>query len=183
MITSPPEVLGPARQVLTSCFSGSCFWENRRLVLSCHGFRIGQNHPDRPKCGPIALQLGLCKTHPRKLKSSAYFQSSWASKMTSRMKVRSAVMLQSMSRRCHNPAQFVGHGRLLNPFFGSSQTEHWLPRYGHFKFCIGRGVQIPSLLLVCSWFTLTDLVCSWFARLMSACVIYTMRKPCANLNA
>ncbi len=26
-------------------------------------------------------------------------------------------------------------------------------------------------------------VYSWFARLMSACVIDTMRNPCANLNA
>jgi hypothetical protein len=183
VITSPPEGLGPARQVLTSCFSGTCFCENRRLVLSCHGFRIGQDYPDRPKRGQIALQLGLCKTHPRRLKSTAYFQSFWASKMTSRMKVRSAVMLQSMSLRCHNPAQFVGHGRLLNLFFGSSQTEHWLPRYGHFKFCRGRGVQIPSLLVVCSWFSLTDSVRSWFARLVRACVMYTMHKPCANLNA
>jgi hypothetical protein len=31
-------------------------------------------------------------------------------------------------------AHFVGHGRLLNLFFGSSQTDVWLPRYGHFKF-------------------------------------------------
>jgi hypothetical protein len=34
----------------------------------------------------------------------------------------------------HNLAQFVDHGRLLNLFFGSSQTNDWLPKYGHFKF-------------------------------------------------
>jgi hypothetical protein len=33
-----------------------------------------------------------------------------------------------------NAPQFVGHGRLLNLFFGSSQMDVWLPRYGHFKF-------------------------------------------------
>jgi hypothetical protein len=34
-------------------------------------------------------------------------------------------------------AQFVVLGRLLNLFFGSSQTDVWLPRYGHFKFLGG----------------------------------------------
>jgi hypothetical protein len=38
----------------------------------------------------------------------------------------------------HKPPQFIGHGRLLNVIFGSSQTEHWLPKYGHFKF---RGIE------------------------------------------
>ncbi len=30
-------------------------------------------------------------------------------------------------------AQFVGHGWVLILFFGSSQTDEWLPRYGHSK--------------------------------------------------
>ena len=41
----------------------------------------------------------------------------------------------------HKLAQFVGHGRLLNLFFGSSQTDVWLPRYGHFKFWGGVVLQ------------------------------------------
>ncbi len=75
-----------------------------------------------------------CKTHPRVLRSGAYFQSCWASKMTSQMMVQSAVMLQAMSRMYHKPARFFSHRLFLNLFFGSSQTEHWLPKYGHFKF-------------------------------------------------
>ena len=39
-----------------------------------------------------------------------------------------------MGRMHHKVVQFVGHGRLLNLFFGSSQTDVWLPRYGHSKF-------------------------------------------------
>jgi hypothetical protein len=39
-----------------------------------------------------------------------------------------------MGQTHHKVAQFVGHGRLLNLFFGSSQMDVWLPRYGHFKF-------------------------------------------------
>jgi hypothetical protein len=38
-------------------------------------------------------------------------------------------------------AQLVGHGRSLNLFFGSSQTDVWLPRYGHFKFWGGVVLQ------------------------------------------
>jgi hypothetical protein len=38
-------------------------------------------------------------------------------------------------------------------FFGSSQTEHWLPRYGHFKFRGIGGVPELSLLVIYSCFT------------------------------
>ena len=93
----PPRGAGARSAGLDKLFFGYLFCENRRLVPSCHGFRIGQDPPDRPKRGPIALQLGLYKPHPRRLKSSAHFQSFWASKMTIRMKVQSAVMLQSMT--------------------------------------------------------------------------------------
>jgi hypothetical protein len=70
--------------------------------------------------------------------------------MTPWMNFRYAIMLWPTSQMLHTPAQFVGHGRMLNVFFGSSQTEHWLPRYGHFKF---RGIEELSLLVVYSWFT------------------------------
>ena len=43
-----------------------------------------------------------------------------------------------MGQMHHKLAQFVGHGRLLNLFFGLSQTDVRLPKYGHFKF--GGGV-------------------------------------------
>jgi hypothetical protein len=33
----------------------------------------------------------------------------------------------------------IKYGRVLNLFFGSSQTDHWLSKYGHFKFW-GAGV-------------------------------------------
>jgi len=70
--------------------------------------------------------------------------------MTPWMNFRYATMLWPTSQMLHTPAQFVGHGRMLNVFFGSSQTEHPLPRYGHFKF---RGIEELSLLVVYSWFT------------------------------
>ena len=59
---------------------------------------------------------------------------------------------------------FVANGALV--------AEIW-----PFQVWQGRGVQIPSLLVVCSWLTLTDSVCTWFARLMKACHMNT----CANL--
>ncbi len=54
-----------------------------------------------------------------------------------------------MAQMQHNLAQFVGHGRLLNLFFGSSQTDDWLPKYGHFKFWGGVVLQKN----VYTWFT------------------------------
>ena len=134
VITSPPEGLGPARQVLTSCFSGTCFCENRRLVLSCHGFRIGREYPDRPKRGLHILVWGLYKTHPRVLKWDTYFESSGAPKMTPWSNFHMPVISHGMIFMIHKPARVFSRGRLLNLFFGSSQTDHWLSKYGHFKF-------------------------------------------------
>jgi hypothetical protein len=71
-------------------------------------------------------------------KKDSHFQFSGAPKMTPWMNFRYAIMLWPTSQMLHTPAQFVGHGRMLNVFFGSSQTEHWLPGYGHFKF---RGIE------------------------------------------
>ena len=59
-------------------------------------------------------------------------------------------ILQGMSFMIHKPARFFGRGRLLNLFFGSSQTDHWLSKYGHFKFG-GAGVL---QIWVYSWFTI-----------------------------
>jgi hypothetical protein len=98
----------------------------------------------------MALPRALYTTYTRVLKSDAHFQFSGAPKMTPWMNFRYATMLWPTSQMLHTPAQFVGHGRMLNVFFGSSQTEHWLPRYGHFKF---RGIEELSLLVVYSWFT------------------------------
>jgi hypothetical protein len=44
------------------------------------------------------------------------------------------VILQGISFMVHKPARFFYRGRLLNLFFGSSQTDHWLSNHGHFKF-------------------------------------------------
>ena len=117
---------------------------------TCNGRRIGQDHPGKLKLGPMALPRAVYRTYSRVLKSDAHFQFAGAPKMTPWMNFRYATMLWPTSQMLHTPAQFVGHGRMLNVFFGSSQTEHWLPRYGHFKF---RGIEELSLLVVCSWFT------------------------------
>jgi hypothetical protein len=57
-------------------------WAILCLGLSCHGSRIGQNHPGRLKLCPIALPRALYKTRPRVLKLDAYFQCAGAPKMT-----------------------------------------------------------------------------------------------------
>ena len=44
-----------------------------------------------------------------------------------------AAISSRMRSMCPKPAQFVRNGRLLNLFFGSGRTAHWLPRYGRFK--------------------------------------------------
>ncbi len=58
----------------------------------------------------------------------------WCAKKEPPDHFRSPVIWWRMDQMHHNLAQFVDHGRLLNLFFGSSQTDDWLPRYGHFKF-------------------------------------------------
>jgi hypothetical protein len=36
----------------------------------------------------------------------------------------------------HKLAQFIGYRLLLNLFFGSSQMDDWLLKYGHFKVLV-----------------------------------------------
>ncbi len=60
----------------------------------------------------------------------------WCAKKEPPDHFRPPVIWWHMGQMHHNLAQFVDHGRLLNLFFGSSQTDDWLPRYGHFKFCL-----------------------------------------------
>ncbi len=57
-------------------------WTKSCKVLSCNGRRIGQDHPDRLKLGPMALPRALYRTYSRVLKSDAHFQFSGAPKMT-----------------------------------------------------------------------------------------------------
>ncbi len=51
---------------------------------SCHGRRIGQDRPGRLKLqvGSLVLPPAMCKTHPRALKSGAYFGGPGAPKLT-----------------------------------------------------------------------------------------------------
>jgi hypothetical protein len=53
--------------------------------------------------------------------------------MTPLINFRYAFILLELSRVFYKPAQFVGHGWVLNLVFGSLQANKWLPRYGHFK--------------------------------------------------
>jgi hypothetical protein len=141
VFTCPLEGLGPACQVQTSCFSGTQFWANRCLDLSCHGCRIGQEHPGRLKLGLLVLLTALYKVHCSLLISDICFWFSGAPKMSLRSVFQSLAVWWPMGQMHHKLAQFVGHGRLLNLFFGSSQTDVWLPRYGHFKFWGGVVLQ------------------------------------------
>ena len=67
-----------------------------------------------------------------------------------------------MCSMCHKPAQLVGNGRLLNLFFGSGRTAHWLPRYGRFKLgvsgmcmyvhvCVGICVYVHVYIGICRY--------------------------------
>ena len=58
----------------------------------------------------------------------------WCAKKSLRAIFQSWAIWWLMGPMLHKVAQFLGHGRLLNLFFGSSQTDVWLPRYGHSKF-------------------------------------------------
>ena len=147
--TCPLEGLGPTFQVWTSCFSGTRFWANRCWDRSCHGRRIGQEHPGRLKLGLLVVLAALYKVHQSLLKSDIYFWFSGAPKKSLRAVFQSWAIWWLMGQLHHKLAQFVGHGRLLNLFFGSSQTEVWLPRYGHSKFW--GGVVCKNKVYV--WFT------------------------------
>jgi hypothetical protein len=76
----------------------------------------------------------LYKVHWSWLKSDIYFGFAGAPKTSLRVIFQSWAIWWLMGQMHHKVAQFVGHGRLLNLFFGSSQMDVWLPRYGHFKF-------------------------------------------------
>jgi hypothetical protein len=41
----------------------------------------------------------------------------------------------------HKLAQFFGYGWSLDLFFGSSQMDNWLSKYGHFKIWGGAVLQ------------------------------------------
>jgi hypothetical protein len=58
----------------------------------------------------------------------------WCAKKKPPDRFQSLAIWWLMGQMHHKLAQFVGHGRLLNLFFGSSQTDVWLPRYGRFEF-------------------------------------------------
>jgi hypothetical protein len=98
-----------------------CFGPSSRIVQA--GSNLG--HSSSP---------ALCKTRPRALKSDAYIRCCGAPKLTFLTHFCYAAISWLMRSMCHKPAQFVGNGRLLNLFFGSGRTAHWLPRYGLFKF-------------------------------------------------
>jgi hypothetical protein len=68
------------------------------------------------------------------LKSDIYFGFSGAPKKSLRVVFQSWAIWWFMDQMRHKLAQFVGLGRLLNLFFGSSQTDVWLSRYGHLSF-------------------------------------------------
>ena len=94
----------------------------------------GQEHPGRFKLGPLVILRALHKVHLRLLISDICFWFSGGPKMILRSVFQSLVVWCPMGHMHHKLAHFVGHGRLLTLFFGSSQTDVWLPRYGHFKF-------------------------------------------------
>ncbi len=99
-----------------------------------HGCRIGQDHLDRLKLGRHVIPRALYKAHLRVLKSDIYFWLCGAPRMRLLTIFRSSVIWWRMGQMHHNLAQFVGNGRLLKICFGSSQTDDWLPKYGHVKF-------------------------------------------------
>jgi hypothetical protein len=59
VFASSPKVLGPARQVWTSCFSRTWFWVNRCIWPSCTGLSIGQDPPNRLKRGSTSVNQGV----------------------------------------------------------------------------------------------------------------------------
>ena len=62
------------------------------------------------------------------------FRGFWRTKDDPLIKFYMPVIFQGMSFMIHKPARFFSRGRLLNLFFGSSQTDHWMSKYGHVKF-------------------------------------------------
>ena len=95
----------------------------------------------RLKLGLLVLLTALYKVHWSLLISDICFWFSGAPKMSLRSVFQSLAVWWPMGQMHHKLAQCDGHGRLLNLFFGSSQTDVWLPRYGHFKFWGGVVLQ------------------------------------------
>ena len=110
--------------------------------LSCHDRRRGQEHPDRLKLCPRFLRCVVCKAHLRMLKSGLYFLVFWCAKDEPKARFQSLGIWWCWGRIHHKLAQSFDHGRLLNVAFGSSQTDDWLPRYGHLKFWGGVVLQV-----------------------------------------
>ena len=58
----------------------------------------------------------------------------WCAKDEPKARFQSLGIWWCWGRMRHKLAQSFDHGRLFNVAFGSSQTDDWLPRYGHLKF-------------------------------------------------
>jgi hypothetical protein len=137
-LTSPRVCLSPGGAHLSGLnklfFGYSILGESVLGPVLSHCHRIGQEHPGRPKLGLLVLLAALYKVHWSLLKSDICFLFSDAPKQSLRVVFQPWVIWWLIVQIHHKVAQFVGHGRLLNLYFGSSQTDVWLPRYGHFKF-------------------------------------------------
>jgi hypothetical protein len=77
-LTSPrvyqsPGGAGAHLSGLNKLLSGTLFRANWCWDLSCHGLRIGQDHPGRLKLGLLVLLTALYKVHWSLLKSDIYF--------------------------------------------------------------------------------------------------------------
>ena len=115
------------------------------------------------------------------LKSDIYFWFSGAPKKSLRSPdhFRSPVIWWRTGRMHHDLAQFVDHGRLLNLFFGSSQTDDWLSRYGHFKFWL-TCLDMACKLCVNSVKLTKNIKCNLFVNFfLSSCKLQV--KFCVNI--
>jgi hypothetical protein len=99
-----------------------------------HGCRIGKDHQKRLKLGRLVLPRALYKAHLRVLKLDSLFLFHGAPKMSLPIIFRSSILLWRMGQMHQKVAQFVGYGRVFDMFFGSSQTDDWLLRYGPSRF-------------------------------------------------
>ena len=83
-----------------------------------------------------------------------------------------AAISSRMRSMCPKPAQFVRNGRLLNLFFGSGRTAHWLPRYGRFKLgvsgmcmyvhvCVGICIYVHVYIGMCRYIWVSVCICMY----------------------
>ena len=79
----PDHFLTPSQPPPPTRFFDFSF-KNRCWDLSCHGRRIGQEHPGRLKLGLLVVLAALYKVRQSLLKSDIYFWFSGAPKMTQR---------------------------------------------------------------------------------------------------